>query len=194
MIFLFFFLLTSCWTPTWSCGNLLFSLCLPPLSSYLAPLPVCPLPLNSHRHRVFSAVFQLFLSVYSWRDGISRLRRKELHVFPKITRLNLITLVLPLTSHRNRCTSLSSGCRLICKKALVMSAVRAYFHCRNRSRICTKFGVRLGPAFMQSFSDTPFSPLHEALKTGLILVVRLSSLTTGLCGRLFRCHFTSFFT
>ena len=66
-----------------------------------------------------------------------------------------------------------------CRNALVISAVKATFQRLNLMRIEGKFGIRLGPANMQSFRDKPLGPLAEASKTGRTFVLRLAAFTTG---------------
>ena len=107
------------------------------------------------------------------------LSKKGLAAFPKVSLVNLIVLIWSFTFHKNRWTSLSSVWSPIIRKAFWMSADNPYCHLQNRSKILTRSGIIFGPFSMQSFRLILFTPLHEASKTGLTLVDRLLSLTTG---------------
>ena len=93
--------------------------------------------------------------------------------------VNLMILTTPLTSRKKRLTSRSDSLILIYRNAFVMSAVSATFHLRNMMRISGKLGIRLGPASMQSFYETPLRQGADASKTGRTLVVVLDYFTIG---------------
>ena len=109
--------------------------------------------------------------------------KNGLDLFPKGTWTNLIVRTTPWSFHRKRWTSWSSLCTPTCRKALLISAVSATFHRRNRTKMAARFGSMLGQVSRQSFNDTPLGPAEEASKTGRTLVVRLLLFTTGRCGR-----------
>ena len=108
--------------------------------------------------------------------------RNGLLQLPKGTLVNLITLVVPLTSQRKRCTSQSSFLTPICRNAFSMSDVIAICHRRKRGKISVRLDRRHGPTSIQSFRDRPLNPLADASNTGLTCVDTDDSLITGRCG------------
>ena len=108
--------------------------------------------------------------------------RNGLLQLPKGTLVNLITLVVPLTSQRKRCTPQSSFLTPVCRNAFSMSDVIAICHRRKRSKISVRLDRRHGPTSIQSFRDRPLNPLADASNTGLTFVDTDDSLKTAPCG------------
>ena len=119
------------------------------------------------------------LDKWCWTVAFSR---NGLLLLPKGTRVKRITLMIPWSSQRNLCTSLSSRCTSIWRKALVMSAHNATFQRWNLNRMPTRSGSKFGPVSKQSLRDTWLRPFAEASNTGRTFVFILDSLTTGLWG------------